>query len=330
MTTYQLFSIVVELLFTAVFIGAIVDFARRRDPVSRDVALTFSPFVAFGVLALWRAGLGPPPAVLSWLSVLLALAQPIFALHLVSLIRPVPRRAIVGAIALLVASLGAAYVLRFAGPLAIVVPLAVFALIELLTAGYLASEARRRRGPGGIRLGIAAAATVALAAVLLTFAFAAGLVTTEAGANPTMGDAAITIALGLALLAGSGYLVAFMPPMAVRRIWQAGSTVDYQRQLISRTDMSIEEIWQGFARLAADITASGVAIVEYRPEGSASLIATEGLDAERSEDRSDTEDAAPAGRRALASPALSEVRVATLAEDDPARRLGEAAGAAFV
>ncbi len=331
MTTNQLFGVVVEILFAVVFVGAIVDFGRRRDPVSRDVALTFSPFVALLVLALWRAGFGQAPAVLSWLSMLLLLAQPIFALHLVSLIRPVPRRVILGSIALLVVSLGAAFALRFTGPLAGVIPLAVFALIELLTAGYLASETRRRRGPGGIRLGIAAAATVALAAVLLTFALAAGLVTTGAGAgNATIGDAAITIALGLALLAGCGYLVAFTPPQAVRRIWQAGSTVDYQRHLISRSDASIEEIWHGFARLAADVTASGVAIVEYRPDGTASVIATEGLDVEGSEDRSDAEGGAPPGRRALASPALSEVRVDTLADDDPARRLGEAASAAFV
>jgi signal transduction histidine kinase/CheY-like chemotaxis protein len=331
MTAIQLFGFLVEVLFTAVFLGAMADFARRRDPVSRDVALTFSPFVALLVIGLWRAGLGDPPAVLSWLSGLLLLAQPIFALHLVSLIRPVPRRVLVGAVILLVVSLGAAFALRFAGPLASIETLAVFALIELLTAGYLAIEARRRRGPGGIRLGIAAAATVALAAVLLTFALAAGLVTTGGGAtNPTIGDAAITIALGLALLAGCGYLIAFMPPLAVRRIWQAGSTVDYQGHLISRSDATIEEIWQGFARLAADVSASGVAIVEYRPDGTASVIATEGLDAERSEDRSDAADAARPGRRELASPALSEVRVDTLADDDPARRLGEAAGAAFV
>jgi signal transduction histidine kinase/CheY-like chemotaxis protein len=331
MTTYQLFSIVVEILFTAVFIGAFVGFWRRRDPVSGGVALTFSPFVLFGVLAIWRAALGQPPAVLSTISVLFALAQPIFALHLVSLIRPVKRRVIVGAIALLALSVGAAYLVRSIGALASVIPLAVFALIELLTAGYLATEARRLRGPGGTRLAIAALATVALAAVLLTFALAAGIRTNLGeDTNPTVADSTITIALGLALLAGVGYLVAFMPPLAVRRVWQAGSTVDYQRRLLSRTALSIEEIWSGFARLAAEMTGCGVAIVEYRRDGFTPVIATAGLDAERSFERTDPEDGSTAGRSAAASAALSEVRVDALAADDPARRLGETAGAAFV
>jgi signal transduction histidine kinase/CheY-like chemotaxis protein len=238
---------------------------------------------------------------------------------------------VVGAIALLGLSLAGAYAVRSAGALASVIPLGVFALIELLTAGYLATEARRRRGPGGIRLAIAALATVALAAVLLTFALAAGVMTTLGEeTNPTVADWTITIALGLALLAGVGYLVAFMPPLAVRRVWQAGSTVDYQRRLLSRTDLSIEEIWSGFARLAAEMTGSGVAIVEYRRDGSTPVIATAGLDADGSFERSDPVEVATAGWGASPSAALSEVRVDTLAASDPARRLGETAGATFV
>ena len=331
MTTYQLFTVVVEILFTAVFVGAIIGYQRHRDPVSRGVALTFSPFVVFGVLALWRAVLGTPPALISTVSVIFALAQPIFALHVVSLIRPIRRRVIVGAIAFLVLSLAAAYAVRFAGALASVIPLAVFALIELLTAGYFAAEARRRRGPGGIRLAIAALATVALAAVLLTFALAAGVMTIFGGdPDPAVTDATTTVALVLALLAGSGYLVAFMPPLAIRRLWQAGSTVDYQRQLLSRTDLSIEQIWAGFARLAADMTGSSVAIVEYRRDGSMVVVASEGLEPDRSDEPSERIEGANGARSASASAALSEVRVDALAVDDPARRLGETAGATFI
>jgi hypothetical protein len=97
MTPNQVFALVVEGLFAIVFIGSLADFARRRDPVSRDVALAFSPFVGLLVLAIWRATLGPPPTALSAVLGLLFLVQPIFALHLVSLIRPIPRRVLLGA-----------------------------------------------------------------------------------------------------------------------------------------------------------------------------------------------------------------------------------------
>jgi signal transduction histidine kinase/DNA-binding response OmpR family regulator len=321
MTTNQLFSLVVEILFTAVFVGAIVDFQRRRDPVSRGVALTFSPFVALLALALWRAALGPPPVVLSIVSGLLFFGQPVFALHLVSLIRPVPRWVFVAAISFLMVSIIPVVAARTMGAVGALAPLIVFAIIELVTAGYLLTEARRRRGPGSIRLWIAAGSTVVLAA---------GLLTTGAGVlGPQVGDVAMTAALVLVLVAGFGYLVAFVPPRAVRQIWQAGSTVDYQRQLLGRSAVSVDEIWAGFARHAAELTGSAVGIVEYRQDGPATLIVADGLPAKASE-RREREGAVPPARGPVARAALAEVRVDSLRDDDPARRHGEAANAAFV
>ena len=172
MTLTAALSVIVELLFSAVFAGALLDYARRRDPVNRDVALTFSPFVGLLVVYAWRVALGPPPVVLSVIAALLLFAQPVFALHLVSLIRPVPRRVIVGGAILLVASLGPVILLRSGGAIAALPLLAAFASVELVTAGYLANEARRRKGPGRIRLALAGGSTVL---------FAVGLLTTVAG-----------------------------------------------------------------------------------------------------------------------------------------------------
>ena len=322
MTPNQLFGLIVEGLFTAVFLGAIADFARRRDPVSRDVALTFSPFVALLIITLWRPLLGPPPAPLSIASLVLFFAQPIFALHLVSLIRPVPRRVFAGAILLLVASLVPLAALRTSGAVVALAPLFAFALVELISAGYLATEARRRRGPGSIRLGIASAATIL---------FAAGLLAIGAGAiGPEVSDAATTVALALLLLAGGGYLIAFVPPVMIRRIWQAGSSVAYQRDLLVRSGVSVEAIWAGFAHLAAELTGSAIAVVEYRSDGSMTVVASEGLGTPGSGDGS-----VPAAERSSEAGAPGahssfEVPVATLDPRDPARSLGEAANASFV
>jgi hypothetical protein len=43
----------------------------------------------------------------------------------------------------------------------------------------------------------------------------------------------------LALLAGLGYLMAFLPPAPVRRIWQASATVEYTKELIARSDSDV-------------------------------------------------------------------------------------------
>ena len=317
MTSNQLFGLLVEAIFTAVFVGALADYARRRDPVSRDVALTFSPFVALLVVTVWSAALGPPPLAVSLIFLALFFAQPLFALHLVSLIRPVPRRILAGSAALLLASLVFVMALR-PGGIAAMTPLAAFSLIELLTAGYLVAEARRRRGPGSIRLWLAAGSTVVLAV---------GLLTTSAGAlGPQVGDVATTVALILILLSGCGYLIAFVPPTAVRQIWQAAATVTYQRELLERSAVSVDEIWAGFAHLAAEVTGSAVAVVEYRTEGPAAVLATDGLDA-TAVDEAPTNGASDPEARANG---WSEVRIESLAEDDPARRVGVAAGAAFV
>jgi signal transduction histidine kinase/CheY-like chemotaxis protein len=317
MTSNQLFGLLVEAIFTAVFVGALAAYVRRRDPVSRDVALTFSPFVALLLVTVWSAALGTPPLAVSLIFLALFFAQPLFALHLVSLIRPVPRRIIAGSAALLLASLVFVVALR-PGGIAAMTPLAAFALIELLTAGYLVAEARRRHGPGSIRLWLAAGSTVALAV---------GLLTTSAGAlGPQVGDVATTVALALILLSGCGYLIAFVPPTAVRQIWQADSTVTYQRELLERSAVSVDEIWAGFAHLAAEVTGSAVAVVEYRTDGPAAVLATDGLDATAVNQAPTTAVSEPEAR----ANGWSEVRIESLAADDPARRVGVAAGAAFV
>jgi signal transduction histidine kinase/CheY-like chemotaxis protein len=323
MTTNQLFTLLVEVLFTVVFVGALVGFARRRDPVNRDVALAFSPFVGLLVLAAWRAVLGTPPVALSIVAGLLFFAQPIFALHLVSLIRPVSRRVLVVAIVLMAVSLVPIVALRAAGSISSLPALIAFSLIELVTAGYLLAESRRRRGPGGIRLGLAAGATVALAV---------GLLTTSAGLlGPNVGGAAVTLALVLVMLAGCGYVVAFVPPVMVRRVWQAGASVTYQRDLLVRSAASVDEIWLGFARFAAELTGSAVALIEDRVGGSPTVIASVGLAGESVEKASGTPaEGTVHGASHVGGHLSFEVPVTSLDADDPARRLGEAANAAFV
>ncbi len=320
MSASQFLSFLVEGLFAVVFLRAAFGFARRRDPVSRDLALAFSPFVGLLLIGLWRVVLGPPPAVLSALSGLLFFAQPLFALHLVSLIRPVPRTVLLTATLGLAGSIIPIYALRGGGGPAALAPLVVFALVQLVTARYLAIEARRRRGPGGRRMWIAAAGTVGLAAALLTL---------SAGAlGPDVGEAARAVGFGLALLSGCAYLVAFVPPMVIRQVWQASATVSYQEELLRSSGSSLAEIWGRFARLASAMTGSSAAIIEYRPDGPPSVLASDGVDlASVPSDGSWIRAGSHAETRV---PGAGETPILTLTADDPIRMVGDAAAARFV
>jgi signal transduction histidine kinase/CheY-like chemotaxis protein len=318
MTASQLLPFLVEGLFAVVFLRASLDYARRRDPVSRDVALTFSPFVGLLLIGVWRVVLGSPPGPLSLVSGLLFFAQPLFALHLVSLIRPVPRSVLILASLAVAGSVVPLYVFRGSG-VVVLAPLVVFALVQLVTAGYLAVESRRRRGPGGRRLGIAAAGTVGLACALL--ALSAGAL------GPDMGEAARDAGLGLALLSGCAYLVAFVPPMVVRRVWQASPTVAYQEELLRASGSSLGEIWGRYARLAAAMTGSSVAVVEYRRDGPATFLASDGVALPSAPPGQWSNGTAPAAGQ---DTTVEEVPIATLSEDDPIRVIGDSAAARFV
>jgi signal transduction histidine kinase/DNA-binding response OmpR family regulator len=317
MTPNEAFSLLVEGLFGIVFVAALLDFAKRRDPVSRDIALTFSPFVGLLTLALWRATLGTPPAALSAVLGLLFFAQPVFTLHLVSLIRPVPRRVVLGSAVVLVVAVVPILVVRPLAPVLAIVPLAAFIGIQLVAAAYLAAEARKRSGPGGRRLAIAAAATVGLALALL--------LTSGAALGPGIGEAVRVLALVVALLSGFGYIVAFVPPTVIRRVWQAGAAVDYQRELFLRAGAPVDEIWEGFATLAWEMTGAASAVLEHRPDGGGGVIATAGF-------------AGDAPATAFAGPDTTEpvggvrldVPLASLPAGDPVEGVGRAADARFV
>jgi hypothetical protein len=92
------------------------------------------------------------------------------------------------------------------------------------------------------------------------------------------GQAMRSVALGVALLSGIGYVVAFVPPTFIRHIWQAGATVDYQRELLARSGADVEAIWAGYAALAAEVTGAACAVVEDDGEGSARVVARAGFD----------------------------------------------------
>ena len=212
----------IELLFAAVFVGALTTFIRRRDPLALDVALVFSALALIFVLQLVQAaGVTPPPA-LSALGILLLLAQPVFTLKLVSDVRIIPRSILpVATLAFAMTGLPIAIATAVGSgrqlPIGLtLLAVGVFVASEGLAAGYLWLEARRRVGSARFRLAVAALATAAFAIALL----GAG-----AGAASGNGSDAATATRVLALVAAIAYVVAFVPPHGLRKQWQANGRV---------------------------------------------------------------------------------------------------------
>ncbi len=268
---------IVEGLFLVPFLATLWRYARQRDPVSRDLALVFSPLAAALVGEIWKGSVGSPSPILRAIAGGLFLLQPVFVLHLVSLLRPVPRQLLWASAIILVGGTALAVVLPGAidvvGPRAIaaIVVVGGFVVFEAAAAIYLLLEAVRRRGPVAVRMGLAGISTG-------VFAFALVVATVGAVISAPTAVSSATAAV-LALLSGVGYVLALLPPGPIRRIAQARTTVDYTRELIARSGDPIDRIWTGFTDVAVRMQGGFAAMLTGPRTGAVSLIATTGMTA---------------------------------------------------
>lgn len=254
----------VEGLFLVLFLATLWRYIKQRDPVSRDLALVFSALAVLFVAEAWELITGTPASLVSAIGAVLLLLQPVFTLHLVSLVRPVPNGLIRGAAILLIALMVPALALPAPPaalglkPIATVIAVGAFIAFEAAAAIYLLLEAVRREGPVAIRMGLAAISTGVFAAALF-----AAIIASVASVPPELSRIA---GAGLALLAGVGYVFAFLTPGPIRRIWQASTTVEYTRGLIARSSAPVHEIWAEFVQTAVRMqSGSAVLISGIRP-----------------------------------------------------------------
>ena len=266
-------TIAAELLFGAVFITALVHFIRRPDPLRLAVALVFAPLAVIFLTQVARLVVGPLPPAVSLLAALLLFMQPVFTLALVAQVRSIPRVVWVGAIVALVGSVVLAFVPTLNGETVdqrFVLAAAVsFGAVELVAAGYLAVDARRRRGATAWRIWSAAAATALLGVALLIASFG-----TVGGAAAEVVGAGSRLA---ALLAAIGYVVAFTPPAAVRRLIQASATVGFMNRLVALSGAAVALIWADFAELARGLSGSSAVVVRALDDERAQIVAAAGI-----------------------------------------------------
>jgi signal transduction histidine kinase/CheY-like chemotaxis protein len=257
-------TFLIELSFAAVFVGAVVALVRGRDPLALLVTLVFAGLAGIFVLQLVRLVVSPLPPLLSVIPIALLLAQPFFTLRLAGRIRSLPRWLVpIAGIALLATTLPLVAIALLAPGSALIGPLtvgviAMFVGTEVIAAGCLAREARRRVGSARIRLAVAAVGTAALAVAILA-AFASSATRTGSGSAQT-GTTLVTQLI--ALLAALAYVAAFLPPARLRQVWQATAAYRYSQEMLSAPPSDDEaSLWQRLARATSEIAGSDAAIV---------------------------------------------------------------------
>ncbi|MGH2454893.1 MAG: response regulator [Candidatus Limnocylindria bacterium] len=263
----DLLTLAIELAFVAVFAGALVTWIRRRDVVTRDVTLIFAPMALLFAAELTQRTVSLP----GWFgqaTVLLLLAQPTLTLNLVADLGLIRHRY------LLLAAAGFAVT---AVPLVLVPPpipgalllaaVLVFFATEALAAIFLAVEARRRGGSARTRLWVGSAATALFAVALLL----AGLGSAAAG----VGEAAQVGARLAAVLSAAGYVIAFLPPGWLRRVWEATAAFGYTQHILDES-LSLEQpdqLWARFTRAALQLTGARAVAVAIGSGESRTVVA---------------------------------------------------------
>jgi signal transduction histidine kinase len=129
-----------------------------------------------------------------------------------------------------------------------------FFAVQVAAATLLAGEARRRTGAPRVRLVLAATATAVLGLCLL--------VAGAGGSEQQAGSALQVAGRVLALLSGVGYVVAFMPPRWLRRMWAGGAAYMIHDQIANAPATETPaEIWRRYAATVRDASGAAAAVV---------------------------------------------------------------------
>jgi len=249
-------TLLIEFFYALVFLQALTAYVGRRDPVQRDLTLVFAPLTSLLVLEVIRRVQGAaelPPAV-NYAAVTLLLAQPYLTLRLVRTVRPVRWWVLPLAGCVFLGTTIPFYVLGDSEPLATLGVVIGFFAVQGAAAMLLAREGRRRAGAPRVRLMLAAAATAVLALCLLT-----------AGAGDAAGRAEQLFRIAsqvLALLSGMGYVVAFMPPRWLRRVWAGGAAYRIHHQLATApADDTPAKTWHRYVTTVREVSGADAAAV---------------------------------------------------------------------
>jgi PAS domain S-box-containing protein len=252
------FNIALQLAFIVIFVVVFARYWREPRPVHRDLVLVFASVVILFAINIVVRLLPDLPRAVSQLGSVALLLQPYLTLRLARHFAPVSRGVLMAALAWFAVSVAAIMIgTRGNPPLALFV-VAYFATVETGAAFLLFRAGQRRVGYARTRLRIAGLATVAFAAAVLVL----GLGSAVTPATGTVDSAVTFVGRVLALLAGLGYLAAFLPPMQLRRLQQRAVAFDMGQAVLGEpVDGDTDALWVGLARTARSVTNGPSAVI---------------------------------------------------------------------
>src|SRR6478609_2750437 len=268
----DLVTLLIGAAFYLLFAVSIRRWANHRGELELAVVLVFSSTAAIFASSTINLAL---PGVFPWLSPLatvLLVAQPLLMLRLVGLIVRLPRWVVPLAFVGFLAAVAGFYgTNRSVG--AVLFLVGYFALTEALAAAILFAESRRRLGLPRIRLSAAAAASILFGLSI----FIAGVGSAARGGAGSPPEITIASRL-LALVAGGGYLAAFVPPRWLRDGIHRAVAFELVQSIVgSPTGTDQRVLWTSLATSAANILGARRVVVrdgdavlgESSPEGHA-------------------------------------------------------------
>src|SRR3982074_2545036 len=213
----ELVRLVTNALFVIVFVGALRTALRERSRTSVDATVLFGALAVVVAQSQIASFLGTQlPQALTLLSAVLFLALPYLQLRLVDAfagVRPLVLRmclgGLVGGIAAVVIGLLKIVEIPAAVPVIIAIALLYFVGFCAYAGVVPIREAREAKGVARNRMVAAAFGALALALTLI-----AALTMAVGGA------AASVVSMVLSLCSALGYVVAFAPPVLLKRAWR--------------------------------------------------------------------------------------------------------------
>ena len=255
-------TVLFQLAFVALFAVSVWRYLRHRDPLQLSVVAVFGSFVALFLLSFVNA-LAPSLAPIARPALIAILfAQPYVILRLIDQIQPVSL--VASRIVLLGAIVSIAALLIAPGqPISQIPAVGYFFFAETACAARFAVDRRRRFGMARVRLALAAVATGLFGGTILISGIASAMA--NGGPSAPLAQAASRL---LAVLAGAGYLAAFVPPAGLRRFAYRALAFNLVRNLVAPpagTDGG--RLWEQLASTAREILGARTVSILSEPGG---------------------------------------------------------------
>jgi PAS domain S-box-containing protein len=186
------------------------------------------------------------------------LSQPFLTLRLAGHFVPVSRTVTIASLAWFAAAVVGIVIGTRGNPPVTLFVVGYFVTVESYAAFLLFRAARHRVGYARTRLRVAAGATLCFAVSILVAGAGAAASTGGAATDPSI----TAIARILALIAGLGYLAAFIPPVALRRLQQRAVAFDLGQGLLGApVEGDADALWIALAHAARTITNGPAAVI---------------------------------------------------------------------